>query len=384
MNETPPSMSAGRGDEADAAERRRKAMFQQWLQALAHEPGRVDFYQALRRFEAAHPELPRLGEAVRPADEPVRMAQPPDLSFAPTAVHGVEFSPDRPPRLSQRIFGLMGPNGPLPTHLSELVGERQRHFRDAGPQRFIDMLGHRYTLLFYRAWAQAQLALDLDRPGESRWALRLGALSGIGSPSLLDRDALDDSSKLHFTGRLARQSRDAEGLLAWCRSEFDVPARIEQWCGHWMPLAREERSRLGDHHRKAGPGGRMGLGGGAVMGAAVWDVQHKFRLVIGPLRLQRYLAFLPGGKELPRLQSMVRQWLGLELQWDVRLLLDRRDVPRSVLGQRGPETHGGRLGRTGWIGGLPKARDAGDLILDVEQALDQRRRRAKPAAASRA
>lgn len=375
MNETP-LIPPGSADEGEpTAVRRRMEQHQAWLQALAREPGRVDFYQALRRFEAAYPELPRLGEAVRPSDEPLRLGQPPDLSFAPTAVHGVKFSADRPPHLSQRIFGLMGPNGPLPTHLSELVGERQRHHGDAGPQRFIDLLTHRWALLFYRAWAQAQLAIDLDRAGDGRWALRLGALGGIGSPPLRERDALGDSSKLHFTGRLARQSRDAEGLLAWCRSEFDVPARLEQWCGHWMPLAPEERSRLGDRSCRGGPTSRMGLGGGAVMGAAVWDVQHKFRLVIGPLRLARYLAFLPDGTELPRLQAMVRQWLGLELQWDLQLLLDRRDVPRSVLGQRGPQTHGGRLGRTGWIGSCRKPGAAGDLRLDVEQALDPRRRR---------
>jgi hypothetical protein len=35
-----------------------------------------DFYQAMRRIARAHPQMPPLGEALRPVDEPVRVAQP--------------------------------------------------------------------------------------------------------------------------------------------------------------------------------------------------------------------------------------------------------------------------------------------------------------------
>ena len=57
----------------------------QWLERLAAEPYRHDFYQVMRRFEARHPQLPRLGEALRPADEPLRVGQPAELTFAPGA-----------------------------------------------------------------------------------------------------------------------------------------------------------------------------------------------------------------------------------------------------------------------------------------------------------
>jgi len=341
------------------------AEHQAWIQRVADAPWRFDFYQTLRRIESAHPGLPRLGEAQRPADEPIRLGQPAELTFAPAPLHALQFREAGPPRLTQRFFGLLGPNGPLPLHLTELARERSSHAGDAALLRFLDLLNHRFTLLFYRAWAQAQPTLSRDRPDDRAFARRLGSLAGIGSEPLQERDAAGDAPKLHFTGRLARHARDADGLLNWVRSEFDVPARVEQWCGHWMALAREERSRI---HSVGRPGVGQQLGRGAVLGASVWDVQSKFRIVVGPVSEARYHAFLPGGADLARLQAMVRQWVGLEYEWDVQLILARRDVPRLRLGRSG------ELGRSGWLGAFRKPGDADDLVIDVERTLKKSHR----------
>ena len=307
-------------DDARLAERH-----QAWLAALAAEPHRYDFYQAMRRIASAHPHMPPPGEAQRPVDEPVRLSQSAELDFAPATLHSLQRDRGAPPRLVQRVFGLLGPNGALPLHLTEYARDRTDHHGDPTFQRFLDMLVHRFAMLFYRAWAEAQPAVSLDRPGNKAYFNRLGSLVGIGLPDLQDRDAVPDASKIYFAGRLARQTRDAEGLLSWIRSEFDVAVKIEQWSGHWMALARGERSRLG---RRAG----ARLGQSIVLGSAVWDVQHKFRVTIGPLGLSQYRRFLPGGADLARLQALVRHWVGIELAWDVKLILARPEVPRLEFG----------------------------------------------------
>jgi len=337
-----------------------------WLKRLADEPYRFDFYQTLRRIESAHPHLPRLGEAVRPADEPIRVGQPAELTFAPAAIHAIHFPATGPAQLMQRIFGLLGPNGALPVHITELARERSQQHADPVLQRFLDTLTHRFSLLFYRAWAQAQPVLSLDRPGDMQFARRLGALSGLGSESLLGRDAVGDHAKLHFTGRLARQTRDADGLLSWCKSEFDVRVNVEQWSGHWMALDRDERTRLRGHDSQ-------GLGRGAVLGATVWDVQHKFRIVVGPLAMARFIDFLPDGRDLARLQAMVRQWVGLEFDWDVKLILLRAEVPAMRLGPKTAGSRGTRLGRTSWLGRYRRGVDAEDLVIDAERTLRRKR-----------
>jgi type VI secretion system protein ImpH len=339
----------------ESADPRRQQAYEAWLAEVASAAYKFDFYQMLRRVASAHPQLPPLGEALRPKDEPVRVAQPAELDFPPASLHSLVRTAGGPPRLLQRLFGLLGPNGVLPLHLTEYARERATHHGDVTLQRFLDMLTHRFALLFYRAWAEAQPTVTLDRAGNKATFNRLGALVGIGLPTLQDRDALPDASRLHFVGRLARQTRDAEGLLAWCRSEFDVPVAIEQWTGHWLQLAGDERSRLG---RRRG----ALLGRSTVLGGSVWDVQHKFRISMGPLRLEQYMRFLPGGTDLARLQALVRSWVGIEFAWDLKLILKRDEVPKGKLGARQTP-----MGRALWLGRYRRSADADDLCIDVER-----------------
>src|SRR5260221_6688200 len=89
-----------------------------WIERLAREPGGFDFHVALRRFEASFRDQPRLGEAVRPADEPLRVGQTPSSSFEPTAV--ATFAPETdqtPARPPLGLLALSGPHWPLPPQL---------------------------------------------------------------------------------------------------------------------------------------------------------------------------------------------------------------------------------------------------------------------------
>ena len=323
---------------------------------LEDRPGRFDLFQALRRIEASHPELPRLGDALRPADEPVRFASEPALTFAPTAISRLERPSGRAPRLVQRVMSLFGPNGALPIHLTEYARERSMHHGDRTFAAFADMLLHRFGLLFYRAWARANPAVSMDRGADAPVARHVGALIGLAEDSQRERDALGDYAKLYFAGRLARSARDADGLQSWIAQRFGVPVVVEQFCGHWMPLAREERTRLSRH-------GASGLGCGAMLGAQVWDVQHKFRIVIGPLDWPAFAAMLPGGDRLHALQALVRQFVGFEFAWDVQLVLRPEQVPAWPLGKRAGV---GQLGRSSWLASSRAHKRADQLVMNVE------------------
>lgn len=331
------------------------AELQALFERIAARPGHFDLFHAMRRIEAATPNRPRLGDALRPVDEPVRFEEEASLTFAPAAISQLDRS-SNPPRLVQRVIGFLGPNGALPIHLTEYARDRQLHHGDRTFAAFLNMLLHRFGLFFYRAWARANPVVNLDRPDDAPFVRHVGALIGLAEKSQRGRDALGDFPKLHFVGRLARSVRDADGLEAWITLHFGVPVRVEQFVGHWMPLAREERSRLMRD-------GQYGLGRGAVLGGAVWDVQHKFRIVIGPLRWERFTTLLPGGSPLDQLQAMVRQYVGFEFAWDLQLILHRDDVPAWPLGAK-PGI--GLLGRTAWLNGHRREADARDLVMNVE------------------
>ena len=327
------------------------------FQALEAAPYRWDFFQALRRVECQYPGLPRIGQALRPADEPLRLAQEPALTFAPATLSSFGIPPGATvPRLRVRFFGLLGPNGPLPLHLTELARERVHHADDATLASFLDIFHHRFLSLFYRAWAQAQPTVSLDRPREDRFATYTGALCGIGDATLRERDAVPDFARLYYSGLLARHVRNADGLVALLGGYFRIGVTLEPYLGHWMTLPRGERTRLGGRAARG-----HGVGTGAVLGGCVWDRQHKFRLALGPLDLVQYESFLPGGAAQPTLLAWVRHYLGDELAWDARLVLRREQVPPTRPGRCG------RLGWTTWLGTQPHRADAGDLLLDVER-----------------
>ncbi|MEO5882943.1 MAG: type VI secretion system baseplate subunit TssG [Caldimonas sp.] len=329
---------------------------------LAEASSSLDLFQAMRRIEQTFPDKPRLGDGMRPVEEPIRFAQEASLIFAPAPVAALERRDDgMPPRLVQRVFGFLGPNGALPIHMTEYARERLLYNGDRTFGRFLDMLLHRFGLFFYRAWARTQPVVSLDRPDDAPIVRHIGSLFGLIEPATRHRDALGDFPKLFFAGRLARSVRDADGLEAWLTLQFGGPVRVDQFQGHWMSLGKEERSRLKRD-------GQPSVGRGAVLGKKVWDVQHKFRIVIGPLPWERFSVLLPDGQSLARLRALVRQYVGFEFAWDLRLILKSDDVPSWTLaGSR--DRRVGRLGRTAWLNAgrsYRRAADADELIMNVE------------------
>jgi type VI secretion system protein ImpH len=326
-----------------------------FLSEVASAPYRHDFYQVLRRLESFYDDRPRLGRALRPVDEPVRLGQEPALAFAPAPLASCELKEGEPPRLLVHLFGLLGPNGPLPIHITEYARERLRQAGDPTLSRFLDVLQHRFLSFLYQSWAQAQPHVNRDRPEADRFSVYVGAFLGVAPATLRDRDLLPDEAKLFHVGMLVRGVRNAEGLTSILRHYFRVPVAIEEFVGHWLDLDAPQRTRLG--HEGAA------LGSEAVLGARVWDRQSKFRVRVGPLGLESYRGFLPGGLPLARLVDWIRLYLGFELDWDLCLTLRAAEVPALRLGR------GARLGWISWLGTRRSTADADDVCVDGEASL---------------
>ncbi len=325
-----------------------------FLQRLAAAPHAFSFYQVMRRLEALNRARPRFGRSKRPAEDFFRLGQEPSVEFAPSMLAGWEDGNEgRPPRLLVHFFGLFGPDGPLPLHLTEYARDRRRNERDATLSRFNDLFHHRALSLLYRAWADVRPTVTFDRPEDDRFTTYAGALAGLGMPSLLGRDAMPDLTKLHFAGLLSNQTRHAEGLAAILSAFFAMKIRVESFVGSWLALPDTDHSRLGAL-RETGT-----LGGGLLLGSRVWSRQQKFRLVVGPVGLVEYERLLPGGASFGKLIPIVSNYAGDVLTWDVRLVLKRDEVPAIRLGRQG------RLGWTTWLMPRRSLADAADLHLDA-------------------
>lgn len=363
-----------------------------FLQMLEEAPYDADFYAVLRAIECMYSSRPRLGQSLRPADDPIRLGQEVTLGFPSSSI--ASFAPQSsgsPRRLLVNLLGLLGPNGPMPLHITEYIYERRRHFNDATIESFLDLFHHRILSQFYRAWAESEPTVSLDRPDADRFGRYIASVIGLGLKSLRDRDEMPDWSKLHFSGALSCQTRHPDGLNAILGSFFEAPVAIQEFVGRWITLPVEFVCQLGIPRRAAdgnGRGSTVGNSGGSAVGTLhrapaaspraaavasgrstavlgrnstighrVWDYQQTFRVVFGPVSFDVFQRMLPGGPGLKRLAAIVRNYVGDELAWELQLILKREEVPQILLGRQG------RLGRTTWLHPRRPEKHADDLVL---------------------
>lgn len=328
---------------------------------LEQAPHRYELFAALRMLECLHPDHPRVGEANRAADEAVRLGQVPSLAFAPSDLSSFERGKGgRLPRLRVLSFGLFGPNGPLPHHLTEFARSRAANEKDTTFSGFADIFHHRMLSLFYRAWAQAQPTVSYDRAESDRFGDYLASLIGLGMPELRNRDAVPDLAKLFFCGRLASQVKNADGLRDLVSGYFEVPAGIREFEGFWLEVPEENQFRLGESIETGC------LGVSTTLGRYVWDTQSKFQVALGPMGIEDYRRFLPGCPDLTRLTDFVRNYVGDELIWELRLILSRKAMTSLRLGSEQ------QLGLTTWLVVGAANSDGDDLVFDPFRAKEWR------------
>ncbi len=313
------------------------------------EAPETDFFELLRRLEAGHGG--RFGRGGRPDAEPARLGQSVRLGFALRDVAALAPADDAgPARVTAVLIGLLGPEGPMPLHLTRRVLDRlsQRWFSggvegatsDTTFVDFANLVQHRALALYYRAWADQRPEVEAERPGGGRIGAMLRALAGEGSGPI-------GPVKLGQAAALGHQVFGPERLTGVLASALGVPVRVREFVGSWTAVPARLQTRLGAAH--------AGLGTSAILGPRVFARQARTEVRVGPLSLTDYLEFIPGGSRLAALRGALLHAVGETLDVDVRPVLRRDAVPAARLGTA-------RLGCTAWI--APRRdRDADDLRL---------------------
>ena len=332
------------------------------LREMNQAPYRFDFFQALRRIESISAELPRVGHARQAGKEPVRIEQTAALDFAPATIDRIDTPHEGRVRISQRFFGLWGPSGPLPLHMTEQVRDQIRHQDDATQLAFLKLFHHRMALLFYRAWSSSRGAVQRDRPGQDRFAQQLAALNGSMSPACrsatsspanvaahhrsADASPTDDRPvRRYFTGRFATMRRTSEGLQAVVAASLRAGVVVETFQLRRLLLQADDRTRLCVGKTISGRGGKLGQS--VVLGRSVPDRRSLITMQIGPLPYREFQCLLPGGTRHDGLRKLIRGYIDAGIDCRVRLILDHRSVPRMSLGKQGT------LGRSAWLHSRP-------------------------------
>jgi type VI secretion system protein ImpH len=314
-------------------------------EGLFAEGHRFAFVQAVRLLEELYPGRTAPAEGADPRRELVRFRSKVRLDFPASDVEEVRGPVNGgPAEMTVNVLGLAGVLGPLPPAVTELVLDRSFH-RDTALRDFLDLFNHRLVSLLYRARKRYRPALDPKAPDRGRVATVLSSLIGLGTPHLGGRLGLPDRSLLAYAGLLTDRTRSAVGLARLVEDGFGVPAEVVPFQGRWHALEDGDVTRIGS---LGGVGQNQALGS-AVLGRRTWDSAAAFELRLGPLTLERFRTFLPGGDAHRPLLAAVRFYAREELEPALRLTLQAAEVPELRLGSSS------RLGWTSWLKTRPFA-----------------------------
>ena len=314
-----------------------------------------EFFQAVALLERMMSDRRPVGHFFSPEDEALRFHVNPRLGFPASQIQQLEFHDQAPAEMMVNFMGLTGPEGVLPYVYSELILERLRA-KDRTLQSFFDIFNHRAISLFYRAWQRTRFPVNYAAGTRDYFSQYLRDLLGIGTAGLNDRQAAEDEALMHYISLFAMQSRSAGALEQVLSDYFEVPVEIEQFTGAWYTLDQSTQCAMNE---KDSSSTQIGLG--AVVGDAVWDRQGRVRIRIGPIGLQRYDDFLPGGSAHSSLRAITRFFSNGCIDFEAQLVLDRKDVPSVELDF--DSAHPARLGWVSWARTAPLSADPDDTIL---------------------
>ena len=301
------------------------------------------------------------------------------------------------------FFGLVGPNGVMPRHYTELLLRLERDAKHADKKAlrdWFDLFTHRLLSFFYRAWEKYRFYIPYERaplgrtparPVHARPAQPLRPRPGH-APQPDSRHATSSKIAACFSRRrwpASKTSRFCTTPGSWPAARATPPgwprcspttspprSKVRQFQGQWLTLDPADQTALGT------PGGNCLLGDNVVIGERVWDVAGKIRMRIGPLRYAQFVEFLPDRTAAPRgkafflLSHLTRLFIGPTLTFDVQLLLRADDVPECILGAAAPP--GSRLGWNTWLRSPAKTGCADDAVFDGQEVFNLTGRASSP------
>jgi type VI secretion system protein ImpH len=188
---------------------------------------------------------------------------------------------------------------------------------------------------------------------------RLLEMLGLGTGGLRGRAGIPDQACLNYVGLLARHVRSAASLQQILEDYFGVAVEVRQFAGTWRKLQPENQTSFsgsGDASER--------LGIGAVAGDEVWDLHGRIRVVLGPMRFEQYLTFLPEQEAHRELCAWLRFFSNRTYETEVQLVLEHEDAPRCELGADGPNRP--QLGLVSWLKTRPMLRNPADATYLVQ------------------
>ncbi|KRA59651.1 hypothetical protein ASD79_10895 [Caulobacter sp. Root655] len=286
----------------------------------------------MRAAEARAPDLPRIGDSRLPSQNLVDLSQIPALGFPGSTLESITVKGARA-KVEGYWFGLTGPMGPLPLHISEFAHFERRYAKSRPFGHFLDVLAGRMLQFFYRAWAESNPAANADRPADDRFSGYLSALTGA-TEGVRPGAAFPARARLYYAGLYASR-RSAAGIEDAVSDLLNAPVRLIEYRPVWRDIERPDQTRLG--------GAFSQLGGDAVCGRRTSTVSDAFRIAVSVDTFHDYENLLPGGPRFAVVAEALDSFAPSHLEWDLEIEASEAAMRPTALDGRA------RLGWTSWM-----------------------------------
>jgi type VI secretion system protein ImpH len=298
---------------------------QQQLRTEAH---RFNFFKAVHLLELSAGNRPP-GKGLSPAQDPVHFKVRPGFSFPASDIQQIKANGNgSAPQMTVNFMGLIGPKGVLPDWYNSHAIERNYH-KDYCFTDFLDLFHQRLISLFYLAWKKYRLAENYRGDCDDPISRILAELTGATErEQAVDPEFFDYAQKrlIHFCGLVTRTVPTVAAIETIVAHAVGAPVCIEQFVERLVPIHEQDRTRLGRKNST--------LKQDALCGRSIRDASSFFRVAIGPLSWERYMAFAPRSRNLEMLRRLIAFLAGIEYEFEVRLIIHGHAIPALSLGSK--------------------------------------------------
>jgi type VI secretion system protein ImpH len=313
------------------------------LQDIEQQGKRFSFYRLLYLMERVYADAPPLGGLGPVADERIRLRPSASLAFPSSDIEEVKEMPCGDgvsrTRVTATFLGLYGSSSPLPNYFNEQIAHTEYQGQREAVRELLDVVHNRLYGLLYRAWAKYRLGVSYRKGGADSFTRRMFCLTGVDAFGH-EASPIERFLFLRYAPHLAMKLRSARGLEIALRDLFlGIGSRVEQFIGAWSLIEKPYRNRMGLANNE--------LGVSLTIGKYVFDASSRYKIVLGPLSYDDYLAFLPGGHKRPLLRGICAVFTRGVYDVSLELHVRPEAAPRFQLGAPRAST----LKRTAWLGG---------------------------------
>lgn len=239
----------------------------------------------------------------------------PSISFPSSDIRGIEEN-NGTFKFLLSFMGLTGVSSPLPIFFSDYILRHPEY--STALSDFLKLFNHRMYVFFYKAWKKYRFINNCISLSKESLLLHIARLSGI-DPEKITKENV---RILSYCGMLISSARSRTNLSALISGFFDgIPVEIEEFVPRWIDIGKNKTL-----------GNSLILGHDCHIGSRIFDISGKFKIIIGPLKLEQFKEFLPKLRNISMIREIVDFYISDPLEYEIEVKLRNKELIPVILG----------------------------------------------------